>query len=227
MKIVRLASLALVAIFAMSLAVASSASAIGPLFLPTGQTFAGTSGTSKLVGAAGEVVTCQSDVSSGTITSSTLAGGVLVHFLGCSGETAKGEKCTVKSTNTTATNLILTNTLHGVLGLVLPVPASGSDVALVLLPVSGKAFVTLVGSPSTACVETTKVSGSVAGLAEPVGTLLLTGTLKFAQTSGVQNITEVDLTTGGSVKPELTAFGSTATEETTESITYSKATEVM
>jgi hypothetical protein len=226
MKIVRLASLALVAIFAMSLAVASSASAIGPLFLPTGQTFTGISGRSVLEGG-GEKVVCESDASSGTITSSTLAGGILVHFLGCSGTGATGAKCTVKSTNTTVVGLILTNTLHGVLGLILPKPTSGSDVALVLLPVSGKAFVTLVGSPSTACVETTKVSGSVAGLAEPVGTLLLTGTLKFAQTSGVQNITEVDLTTGGSVKPELTAFGSTATEETTESITYSKATEVM
>jgi hypothetical protein len=224
MRIVRLAGPVLVAILAMSLMIASAAFA-GPEFKPTGSTFTGTSGTSVLEAAGGgEKVTCESDASSGTITSSTLAGGVVVHFLGCSGATVAGEKCTVKSTNTTVAGLILTNTLHGVLGLVLPKPASGSDAALVLLPVSGKVFVTLVGSGK--CVETTKVSGSVAGLAEPVGTSSKTGKLVFGVTSGVQNIKDVDLTTGGLVAPELTAFSTTATESTSESVTYVTATEV-
>jgi len=226
MKIVRLASLALVAMIAMGLAVASTASAIGPLFLPTGQTFTGTSKTSVLSGG-GETVTCESDVSSGTILSLTLAGNVTVHFLNCSAKSASGEKCTVKSTNTTTAGLILTNTLHGVLGLILPKPASGSDAALVLLPASGHAFVTLIGSGK--CIETTKVSGNVAGLVEPFGgPLQTTGKLTFGVTSGAQNITEVDLTTGGSVKTELTALGGVAnTEETEESLKFSTPTEVM
>jgi hypothetical protein len=224
MRIVRLAGPVLVAILAMSLMAASAALA-APEFKPTGATFTGTSGTSTLAAATGEEVTCESDVSSGQVTSSTLAGNVVVHFLGCSGKTAAGAKCTVKSTNTTAEGLILTNTLHGVLGLVLPKPSSGSDVALVLLPVSGKVFVTLVGSGT--CIETTKVSGSVGGIAEPVGSLQKTGKLVFAQTSGVQNVKEVDLSTGGSVKPELTAFSTTATETTEESLKFTTPTEVM
>jgi hypothetical protein len=224
MKVVRSAGPALVVILAMNLAVTSVALA-APLFTPTGATFTSTSGTSILAAGSGEELTCESDVSNGTVTSSTLAGNIVVHFLGCAGNTAAGEKCTVKSTNTTAAGLILTNTLHGVLGLILPKPASGSDIALVLLPSSGKVFTTLAGSGK--CFETTKVSGLIAGLMEPVGSLRKTGKLVFGVTGGAQNIKDVDLSTGGLVAPELTAFSTQVTEETTESLTYSAATEVM
>jgi hypothetical protein len=223
MKVVRLSGLALVAVLAMSLMIASVASA-APIFTPTGATLTGTSGVGKLE-AAGETVTCETDVSGGTVTSATLIGGIVVHFLGCSAKTSTGGTCTVKSTNTTASGLILTNTLHGVLGLILPVPAPpASDVALLLLPVSGGTFVTLVGSGT--CVETTKVQGNVAGTLEPVGVSQKTGKLVLTGSNGKESITDVDLSTGGLVIPNLQAFGSTATETTTEGYTLSVATEV-
>jgi hypothetical protein len=187
-------------------------------------TLAATSGTDALDGG-GETVACEKDVASGVISSTTLIEGIVVHFLGCSAKTAASESCTVKSTNQSTSGLILTNTLHGVLGLILPKPSSGSDVALVLLPISGKVFTTLVGSGK--CVETTKVSGDVAGLFEPVGVVTTTGKLIFSETGGKQNITDVDLSTGGLVAPELTAFSATATEETTESLTFNPEIEVM
>jgi hypothetical protein len=223
MKVVRLSGLALVAVLAMSLMIASVASA-APVFTPTGATLTGTSGVGTLE-AAGEVVKCETDTAGGTVTSATLIGGIVVHFLGCSAKTVAGGTCTVKSTNTTAAGLILTNTLHGVLGLILPVPTPpASDVALVLLPISGSTFVTLVGSGT--CVETTKVQGSVAGVLSPVGVSQTTGKLVLTGSAGKESITDVDLSTGGLVAPELKAFGSSASEQTEENYTLSKATEV-
>ena len=156
---------------------------------------------------AGERLRCETSTWSGDVTSATSAGNLVVHFLGCTDTTAEGEKCSVKSTNTTVAGLILINTSRAVLGLVLPKPVSRSDVGLLVLPASGRVFTTLVGSGK--CVETTKVSGSVAGLAEPVGSLQTTGKVVFAQTGGKQDIADLDLSTGGLVAPELIAFAAT------------------
>jgi hypothetical protein len=117
-------------------------------------------------------------------------------------------------------NLILTNTLHGVLGLILP--ASGSGVAIVLLPLE-LAFMTILGS----CITKTTVEGDLAGEVSPVGKSVSTGTITFATPSGKQAIKDVDLSTGGLIAPKLSLGGvTTATEQTTETIEYSKSTEV-
>jgi hypothetical protein len=224
MKIARLAGLMLVAIFAMSLVAASAASAAGPLFLTSGKpTITGTSTTGVLsTPSAGIKVTCQKDNTTGEVTSTTLAGNVIVHFLECSA-TKSTEKCTVKSKGAPLENLIITTTLHGILGLVLPKPASGTDAGLLLLPTAGKRFVTLEGS----CVPTSAVEGDVAGLIEPVGALSTTGKLVLGVTSAKQNIKEIDLTNSSKVEPELVAFSGTSTEETSEALTFSAKVEVM
>ena len=222
MKIARLASLMLVAILAVGLAVSSVASA-APLIGPVGATLTGTSGTGILT-AAGETITCAKDTSTGTITSSTLIGGITVHFLECTGKNSAGAECPVMSTGAPLSNLLLTNVLHGVLGLILPKPAAPeSDIALVLLPVSGAAFVNILGS----CFTNLSVSGQVAGLVLPVNIASTTGRLIFGVTAGVQNITDVDLSTGGLIKPKLTVGSEPGTEETTENIEFKEAVEVM
>jgi hypothetical protein len=215
MKIARLAGLMLVAIMAMSFAVSSVAMA-APEFKPTGATITGTSGTAKLV-AGGNTVTCSTSGSTGTITSATLAGNVVVNFLGCTSSGSGGSNCATKSTNTSTAGLILTTTLHGVLG-----TTSSGAAALLLLPISGKRFVTL---EANTCTIETAVTGNVAGLVEPTGKSQTTGTLKFALTSG-KNISVMTLSTGGSTEPALTAFSTSATEEVTEGIKFSTATEV-
>jgi hypothetical protein len=220
MKIARLASLMLVAILAVGLAVASMASA-APEFKPTGAAVTGTGGTGTFT-AGGETVVCAKDVTTATVTSVTLIGNIVIHLLECTAKTSTGTTCPLMSAGAPLENLILSKTLHAVLGLILPRPATGSDVALVLLPVSGSQFVTVLGS----CVEESAVTGTIAGLVEPVGTSTTKGTLTFGVTSGVQNIKEVDLSTGGVVKPKFTAFGGTATAEATEAGTFSTATEV-
>ena len=225
MKIARLAGLMLIAIFAMSL-VAASAAMAEPEFAQTGATISGTSGAGVLSANNGtEKVECASDVSGGTVTSSTLVGNIVVHFLNCTSTGTGGSKCAVNSTGA-ASGLILTTTLHGILGLILPKPSSGTGVALLLLPISGKRFVTLA---SNTCTPETAVTGDVAGEVTPVKSKQTTGKLIFKAVhpgSAKQAIEEFDPSTGGKVKPELVAFTTTASEETEEAVTFSSATEV-
>ena len=220
MRTVRLASLMLVALLAGSLTIVTIASA-APEFKPTGSTVSGASTTSVVLTGGGETVTCAKNVASGgVVTNATLVGGVTVHFLECTDKTAAGVTCEASSGS--RAGLIITNTVHAILGLVLPKPASGSDVALVVLPVSGSTFVKLSGP----CFSETGVSGTIAGLVNPIGTSTTKGTLEFGVTSGVQNIKEVDLSTGGVVKPKVTAFGETVQGAETELGTFGTATEV-
>jgi len=226
MKIARLAGLMLVAVLAMSLVAVSAASAAGPLFLTSGKpTITATAlGLSTLATPGlGVTVTCEESSSGGEISSTTLAGKILVHFLECTA-TKGTETCPAMSPGAPLENLIITHTLHGVLGLVLPVPATGSDVGLLLLPSEGKKFVTLLG---TKCLAEATVEGSVAGLVGPVNALTLSGTLSFGVTGGAQNIKDIDLTNGPLVKPELLFASDTSTESANYDLAFSNDVEVM
>jgi len=210
-----------VAILAVGL-VAAAAAMAEPEFRSSGTlptAFTGTSGLSVLAGVegSGNVVECKKDTASGSITSATLAGGIVVHFLECEGSEGGKTKCPVMSSGAPTINLIQTTTLHGVLGLAL-LSNSTTVAGLLLLPVSGKRFVTLLSAQTTLkCVEEIAVTGTVAGSIEPVEVLSTTGKLKFIPNS----VKTFDLTTGGSVKPALVAFGgNAATEETTEELSF-------
>jgi hypothetical protein len=229
MKISRLAGLALVAVLAMSLFAVSVATA-EPEFKPAtkGTTVTGTAdGISELNSTgSGTNVVCQKSSTTGEISSATLVGNVIVHFLECEGSTNGGTKCPVMSAGAPLENLIITTTLHGVLGLILPKPASpGSPVGLLLLPTNGKRFVTLLAN-SVGCIVTTIVTGSVAGLVEPVGTSTTKGKLTFSNAGAKQEITDFDPSTGGTVEPELVAGSTTATEKTLQLVTFGVAVEV-
>jgi hypothetical protein len=221
MKIARLVGLIALTVAAMSLAAVSVASAALPSFNPsTKQKFTGTSGTGLLV-AGGSDINCTSDTSQGEITEAMLVGNIIVHFLGCTSTGAGGSGCSVKSVGAPAGNLIITKTLHGVLGLVLP---SGL-VGLILLPASGHTFFFLEAST---CIKETSVTGSIAGLLSPVGSKTLTSTLTFKAEhpgSGKEEIKQLD-TLSGISEPELSLFTTVASEETTENITWEKDVEV-
>src|ERR1700722_4095123 len=212
MKISRLASSMLVAMLTVGLATASEASA-PPEFKPTGATIRATSGTSVLT-SAGNIVTCAKDTatSGAGVTTATLIGNITVHFLECTGKNVETDTtCPVHSPNSPLGNLIL------------PKPASGSDTALVLLPISGDRFVSL---EATCLASPSAVTGNVAGLIGSIGVPANTNTLTFGVTAGVQNIKDVDLSTGGLVAPRLTAFTESATLESTEALTFSIVTEI-
>lgn len=216
MKLARLLSLVAVAAVVVSLAVASAASAVEPLFVPGSGTLTALTGLAKLSANNGvDVVECKESNSPGTIASPHLIR-IVLHFLKCEGSGNGGEtKCSVKSIGTSAENLILTETLHAIIGLILPnVPA------VLILPTSGKVFVGLAG----ACIPTTKVTGSVtAEITSPIGVLSSTGKLKLAK-----GVSDHFISSLGNVLvlAELNAFSSTAIEETESTIDWGQLTEV-
>jgi hypothetical protein len=179
--------------------------------------FAGTSKSGTLKAGADTVV-CAKDTSIGELTSTMLFGAVVIHLLECRSTSNGTTFCTIKSTNTTNEGLILTNTLHAILGLVLPSRAGG----LVLLPASGKTWTTLAAN---SCTPESKVTGTVAGLITPTGKSETTSKVSFSTSSGKQEIKDID-TLAGFIEPELTAFSFSATEEAAEEITWGKAIEV-
>jgi hypothetical protein len=149
---------------------------------------------------------------------------VLVKFTGCQIENASKATCAVKS-KTGGTAEIVTNTLNGLLGLILAtVGEFKSDVGLELFPASGSEFTSLVGP----CIVTAKVTGSVAGEVTPIGTPTLLGKVNFVGNvggNGKENITKIDLL-GGVMEPELEFFSAIATVTLENDITLNKDTEV-
>jgi hypothetical protein len=227
MKIARLSGLMMIAILAVGLMAASAAFA-EPEFSPNGgQTVTATSGTAELSGNGGAIkVECaKSATVGGKVDSPTLVGGIVVHFLECTAKEGSAS-CSAKSSGAPAGNLILTNTLHGVLGLILPKLTGTTGVGLLLLPATGSTFVTL----STPCTSpaTSAVSGNVVGEAEPIGISTTMGTLRFAgnPTNGHASVKDFDLSTGGLVKPKLEAYTTEAAEIAQYLVTFGVPTEI-
>jgi hypothetical protein len=227
MRIIRLVGLVFVAVVAMSVAVVSSASAFSsnPLFAPANkQSVTGEQTTKSTLEADGLAISCTSNhVISGVVSNALLIGGVVIHYLGCTW--VKGEKesgCQASSTGAPS-GLILTNTLHGILGLLLP----QNDTGILFLPVSGSTFVTFAAAEigGKSCGIQTAVQGSVAALITPVGTPSTTGTVTIVS---AKEINEIDLTHGlGLVKAKLVAFGGEASKLTqTDAVTFGELTEV-
>lgn len=225
MRPARLAGLILVALLAMSIAAASTTAATLPTFNPgTANTFTGASGPGVLTANNGtEEIDCASDTSTGEITNTMNVGDVFVHFFGCTSTGTGGSGCATQNEGFPATsNLIITNELHGILGLILPKPASGSDVGLLLLPHVGKIFVDVAPN---ACIKGGDITGQVAGEVGPVGVSQKDGTVTFSKTGTEQSIKDLD-TLYGLIKPKLTAFSTPATEETSELINFNTAVEI-
>jgi hypothetical protein len=175
MRIMRLVGMLLIAVVAMSFVVVSSATAAespNPLFRPAeGQTLTGSGGASSL-SAVGINVACQENhVISGNVSNALLIGNIVIHYLGCK-VTEGGENnnngCEVNSPNQSG-GLILTNTLHAILGIELP----ANRTVVVFLPQKpGETkFTTFLESKNATgkCSPETTVTGTVAGLIEPVG----------------------------------------------------------
>jgi hypothetical protein len=227
MKIARLAGLALVAIFAMSAILASTASAFPQiLVLPSSSTFKSDSGPGTLK-AGNETVFCTADSNTGEITSMDRFGRVLVKFTGCrvKEEAGKKETCTIKSVGAGAGEIV-TTLLAGLLGSVKSAEAT-SEVGDLLEPESGVVFVTLAapGAPCGDVIETS-VEGGIAGEVTPIRALQSTGKLIFALSSSKQKIKEITTLTKEN-NPKLTAYGiATSTLQTEDLLLFTGSIEI-
>jgi hypothetical protein len=194
--------------------------------LTIGQTVNGVSGVSRFSSGFG-VVVCKKDALTGgaTVASSLLIANIVVHYLEC--ESGPSETSSLKCTSVKnmggQPGLIITKTLHGILGLILP----SKRIGLLILPVEGKSFFTLAetrNAEGELCSHAMGVAGNVAGLVEPVGTHQTTGKLIFTD----PNPTDFDITHGlGLVEPGLSGLlGVSVNLEQTEEVTFGESTEV-
>ena len=226
-RIIRLAGVVCVAVAAMGFAVVSSAGAFSsnPLFSKesVGATLTLGSGGPSTLSGAGLIVVCKENHGlGGTVSNELLVGGGVIHYLGC--EYTKGEAesgCPAKSTNTTGEGLIITTTLHAILGLLLPQNTTG----VLILPIASKTFTTLATAEKNGkkCGPEAQVAGNVTAEIEPVGKPSVNGTIKVVS----KEIQEIDLTHGlGLAKAKLTLFGEGVVLTTTGEGMSSKAVEV-
>ncbi len=223
MRIGRLAGLMSAVIATMGLGAASTAWAgENPLFRPAEkQGVSGEGGGSVLFGG-GRLIVCAKNRFSGTVSNTLLIGNITFHYLNCvslASPTAD-EHCTVNSIGATG-GLILTRTLHAVLGLILPSRRTG----LLFLPVAGA---TVASIEANNCTVASLVTGNVVAEVEPVGAAVLRGgKLFFTLNAGVASVKDFDLTHGlGLVEPELEAFGEPAALSQAEEFEYTVATEI-
>jgi hypothetical protein len=229
MRLVRLAGLLFVAVVAVCCVVMGSAFADpgNPLFRPaSGQTVTGTStAESALVSGALEARCKENKVVSGNVVNSLLIGNIVIHYLGCTW--TKGEQTSGCEANSVGESggLILTNTLHAILGIILP---SGETGAL-FLPQKGTSFVSFAEATKgeLKCAEDSTVSGNVVGLVAPFGSKQLTGKVIVGLAGAVQAVKDFDLTHGlGLVVPRLVMFSQTAALDQSDAVTFGVATEV-
>jgi|ERR1700733_2332331 len=222
MKIARLSGVLLGLVFAMSLVGASAASAVPPLFNngSIGATYKANILAVTLkagTGVAANVVFCAKASSEGEIASVHLIGPFFIHFLECKASGNNGSSyCEAVNSAGAVEGLILTKTLHALLGLALPSQLP----ALLILPTASAVIVEL---DKTLCTPTTKITGSIAGLVSNArGVASLTTLLTF----GPQDPEVID-TLIGRTEPELVAFSKTSTLTTVAHLSWSKDIEIV
>jgi hypothetical protein len=220
MKVIRLAGLMLMAVLAVGLMAASAASAATSYLFSSssiGSIALGLSLAGTLKSGEKDFIVCADDKSEAKIANVHLLGPFDITFSGCKSTSNGGETyCTAKSTNTSAEGVILTETVHALLGTVLPSELAG----LLVLPTASRKFVTIA---ENACTIRTSVEGSTAGLlfANQIGHSVSESLVNFIP----NDITKID-TLNGVVEPELTAFGLTSTLQTLEHIAWDGPCEV-
>ena len=220
----RLAGLLSLAILAVGLMAASSASATGYLLLPVGGTITGLSLPGTLT-FGGNTLSCNKDNFTATISTVHLIGPFQVHFLECVASGATNENCPVSSPGA-ASGLILTNTLHALIGLGLP----GNLPAVLVLPTANGKFFVLTkstekeGSEVITCTVETTANGSVAGLLlQTIGTKTTRALLNFKP----KDPEKIDLPLGGTATPALELFGLPGTFTTLVHLAYGQESELM
>jgi hypothetical protein len=220
MKVIRLAGLMLMAVLAVGLMATSAASAeTSYLFSSSsvGSIALGLSLAGTLKAGEKDFIVCADDRSEAKVANVHLLGPFDITFSGCKSTSNAGlTYCTAKSTNVSTEGVILTLTVHALLGTVLPSELAG----LLVLPTASRRFVTIARNE---CSPETAVEGSTAGLlfASQIGHSITESLVNFI----ANDITKID-TLNGIVEPELTSFGLTSTLTTLEHIAWDGPAEV-
>jgi hypothetical protein len=218
MKLSRLLSAVLAAVFALCLVAAASASAAAPVFNTTKDKVTSKSGAGVLEHTlTGEKIECTGDSSkTGEVTSTNTVGHIQVIFTGCKGKNGS-TTCKAKSTGATGAEEIITSTVKGTLG---ESKESKTGVGILFEPESGTKFTEVEGSVS-GCLTKAEVKGTVAGEITPINTTSKTGKIVFTGAAGSQSIKNITVN-GSNKKPKLEALSGfvEVSENTTEEVNF-------
>jgi hypothetical protein len=199
MQRIRMAGLALAAVFAFSAVASASASAELPEFSKTGVKFTATTGKAKLTSpGAGQTVECESSTTKegAEINGVKTVAKVTVKFKGCVKGTAK-----CKTTGAEAGEIV-TQELKGEIGYL---NKTEKTVGTKLEPVTPSTFVTFTCEGGFE----TSVTGCVTGQNKPINEEVETSELIFAEEGGHQKFRGFE----GATNCELKAFGAFASIE--------------
>jgi hypothetical protein len=221
MKRIRMVAVALIAVFAMSVA-ASSAGAAQPVFYTkaaigetvTHLSFSGTLGAAFLEGKGGTKITCKAGSATGEVTSSTETENNVTTFTGCE---SSGFPCENAGAGT-----IATNTLKGVLGNVV----AGKTPGIRLFPQSGGRGGELAAFTCASGAIAVKVKGSVigslsgaSGKTPAEGKFAASDKLTFAESKGIQKYTKFVAGEGEAGEEQLeSSVGGGAYEKSGQSV---------
>jgi hypothetical protein len=221
MRIMSQFGLLFTAMTVIGLGIAASALAVEPVFNPTKkQTLTATSAIASILSTGGQELLCESNnVVGGKVENALELNSVVIHYLNCSWKKGEEESGCMASSKDATVGLILSNTLHAILGTILPQRLVG----LLFLPEPGSVWFTLAASEKNnkKCNAESAVTGSVIAQILPVAKLQKTSTISFGP------LMDIDLThVLGLAKAKLTAFSENATLLQVESVTFSEETEV-
>jgi hypothetical protein len=221
--------LTIIAVVAMSVVTAASASAALPEFkpVPTKKKFTSTSGKVVWnVPSEPVSVTCSKSTASGEITGVSTIGKTVIKFTGCNLEQGSKGPCPVHSTNTTNAGELVTNGLKGELGTVKMAEAASGVGMLFESEAKYHELFELASTTAPCTLGGEAFEGNIAAEVSSVAKKQLTNDLVFGSTSG-QKIKEITVKSG-TVKPKLDGlyFGSLTTLENTDETTFEEALEV-
>jgi hypothetical protein len=221
--------LTIVAVVAMSVVTAASASAALPEFkpVPTKKKLTSTSGqvTWHIVGS-GVSFTCAGSTASGEVTGARTVGGLVLKYTGCLVEGGTGQKCEVNSGGAKKGEIV-TKALKGELGTVKTSEAA-SGVGLFVVANENKVPRTWATIAGNACEPESVIGGSVAAEVATIGKKQVTNKLVFSKSAnGVgEQIKTITLDSGVLEEPALSYLSVTLTTASTDELKFEEALEI-
>jgi hypothetical protein len=222
-KLARLSGLLSIALPAVGLVASSSASATGYLLLPVGATIAVIT-LPETFSSGTNIIRCPGGNFTTTIASVHLIGPYRAHLVGCTAEGKENSGCPVNSVGESG-GLILTEELHGLIGLGLP----GNLPALLILPVNDEEIITELAQSTNkttkaVCTAATATEGSIGGLLlQTIGTKTTRALLNFVP----KDPERIALPLGGTVTPRIQTFGSSGEVSALAHLSYNEEVELM
>jgi hypothetical protein len=191
---------------------------------PVGTAIKGASGTVTFK-VYGGTITCSKSTTTGTVTSVTAVGKVVLTLTGCKGKKTSGVECEERSEGANPEEIV-TKPLKGQLGAVAGKEAA-SGVGVYLEAESEPSSATWWKTAQVCLPENKQITGTAAAEVVTVGKDQFANELVFAAAEGASKIKKILLASGKTEEPELLSWNSSpSTIEAADPFEFSEKTEV-